>query len=178
MIHDPSFLHVPPSPCDTTSHHRLITSIHKETIKKITNTCHVLVRPLPNLDLSRNNSGWMLRIINKLKVFNISIMTFYIKKKKTVHDKYNQSFRGERGGQGDMRGFQNEHFGGISKTPGQSPQTKLLIYTTSSKLSKKSLLKTYKEKNRKTVTTTTRGEKNGWPQKVHNHINTVTFLIT
>lgn len=36
------------------------------------------------------------------------------------------------------------HFGGIFKTPGQSPQTKLLIYTTSSKPSKKSLLKTYK----------------------------------
>lgn len=37
----------------------------------------------------------MLHKINKLKVFNISIMTFY-KKKKTVHDKYNQSFGGER----------------------------------------------------------------------------------
>lgn len=59
----------------------------------------------------------MLHKINKLNVFNISIMTFY----KTVHDKYNQSFGGERSGQGDMRGFQNERrrFGGIFlKTPG------------------------------------------------------------
>lgn len=70
---------------------------------------------------------------------------------KTVHDKYNQSFGGERGGQGDMRGFQNErrHFGGIFKTPGQSPQTKILIYTTSSKPPTKSLLKTYKVKTEK-----------------------------
>lgn len=56
----------------------------------------------------------------------------------------------ERGGQGDVRGFQNEkcHFGGIFKTPGRSPQTKLLIYTTSSKLSKKSLLKRTKKKRK------------------------------
>lgn len=66
-----------------------------------------------------------------------------------------------------MRGFQNEYFGGIFKTPGQSPQTQLLIYTTSSKPSKKSLLererekkKTYKE--RKKQITTTRRRKGSW----------------
>lgn len=93
----------------------------------------------------------MLHKINKLNVFNISIISALWLSIKTVHDKYNQSFGGERGGEGDVRGFQNEerHFGGIFKTPGQSPQTKLLIYTTSSKPSKKSLLKNEQRKEKK-----------------------------
>lgn len=48
-----------------------------------------------------------------------------------------------------MRGFQNEYFGRIFKTPGQSPQTQLLIYTTSSKPSKKSLLERKREREKK-----------------------------
>lgn len=76
--------------------------------------------------------------------------------------------------------FQN----GIFKTPGQSPQTKLLIYITSSKpskIKKKVPVKTYKEKTEKHSLQQPGGVKtkhNGWPQEVHNHINTVTFLIT
>lgn len=52
----------------------------------------------------------MLPKINKLNVFNISIIAalwLSIKKNKTVHDKYNQSFGGEKGGHGDMRDFPN-----------------------------------------------------------------------
>lgn len=54
------------------------------------------------------------------------------------------------------------HFGGIFKTPGRSPQTKLLIYTTSSEPSKKSLLKRTKKKqnkNKKNIHYNNRGDK-------------------
>lgn len=47
----------------------------------------------------------MLRKINKLNVFNISIISALWLSIKTVHDKYNQSFRGERGGRGDKKEF-------------------------------------------------------------------------
>lgn len=107
----------------------------------------------------------MLHKINKLNVFNISIISALWLSIQTVHDKYNQSFGGEREVVMEKWGFQNEsnksknkqkkikikcHFGGIFKTPGLSPQTKFLIYTTSSKLSKKSpCYKRTKKKKRK-----------------------------
>lgn len=89
--------------CDTTSHHRLIISIHKKTTGK---SRYVLLWPLRHLDLSENNPGWMLRKkINKLNVFNISIMTFYIKKKKKQYmiSTTKASEERERRDQGDMR---------------------------------------------------------------------------
>lgn len=45
-------------------------------------------------------------------------------------------------------------------------------------MKKTKLIKIIKEKIKKEKTFTTTTRKNGWPQEVHNHINTVTFLIT
>lgn len=80
----------------------------------------------------------MLHKINKLNVFNIIIISALWLSIKTVHDKYNQSFGGEEVVKEtwEVSKMKNDILVGSLKTPGQSPQTKLLIYTTSSKPSK------------------------------------------
>lgn len=58
--------------------------------------------------------GGCLHENNKLHVLHISIVT----SRKTVQDKYNRGSRErerEKGGQGDVRGFQNDHLGGIKQ---------------------------------------------------------------
>lgn len=87
---------------------------------------------------------------------------------------------------GDMRGFpkwKNAILVGSFKTPGQSPRTKLLIYTTSSKQSKNSLFKNSKKKQNKikhSLQQPEREKRNKMAdlKKFHNHVNTITFLIT
>lgn len=86
---------------DTTSHHRLIISIHKKTTGN-----HVTY----SSDLSGTltcprtiQGGCCAKKINKLNVFIISIMTFYIKRKQYMISTTKALEERERRDQGDIR---------------------------------------------------------------------------